>query len=71
MEYTLNNALTMSNLEPAILKMETKILPIDSHFTKTNERILGPWSRSALLSNPYVAGLNLKLFPKIIFIPTA
>lgn len=71
MEYTLNNALMTSNLEPAALKMENKILPIDSHFAKTNEKILRLWSHSVLLSKPYVAELNIKPFPKIIFIPIA
>lgn len=69
MEYTLNNAITTSNLEPAALKMENKILPIDSHFAKTNEKIVGLWSHLVLLSNHYVAELNIKPFPKIFLYP--
>lgn len=67
MEYTLNHALMTSNLEPAALKMENKILPIDSHFAKAKEKILGLGSHSVLLSNPYVAELNIKAFLKITF----
>lgn len=67
MEYTLNNALTTSNLEPAALKKENKILPIDSHFAKTNKKFMGPRSHVVLLSNHYVAKLNIKPLPKIFY----
>lgn len=49
-------------------KNRKKFLPVDSHFVKTDGRGLGPWSHLILLPDPY-AGLNLKLFPTIMFIP--
>lgn len=68
MEYTLNNAITTSNLEPAALKMENKILPIVI-LQRPMRKSWDLWSHLVLLSNHYVAELNIKPFPKIFLHP--
>ena len=52
MEYSLNNGLATSTWEPAELKMETKIRPINSHFIQISNRVLELGNWSILPSNP-------------------